>query len=95
MAQDAHVILNHVDSPVKIFVWTKGELMLFCVPFVLGLLFEAFGVGVLVSILNAYLVSRYKRTFGKGQLQAVLYWFLPPTAKHRGLPPSFVRDYLG
>ena len=95
MSSHDHVILNHIDSPLKILFWTKGEIFLFVVPFFLGMLLDEFIFGVLVSLLNAFVVSKYKKLFGKGQLQAVMYWYLPKTKKLKGVPPSYIREYLG
>lgn len=91
-----HVILNHVDSPLKILIWTKGELLLFILPALTGLLLGQIILGFLVSAFNYKLFGIYKRHFGKGQLQAVCYWFLPHMPKQfPGFPPSYIREYQG
>ena len=95
MSAPRHVILNHVDSPLKILFWTQGEILLFLVPFFLGMILDQFCLGVGVSLGNAWGVSRYKRMFGQGHLQAVLYWYLPPIRCLRILPLSSVRTYVG
>ena len=87
-------ILSEIDSPVKILFWTKGELGLFLGPFFLGVFIDEFICGVMISFLNIFMVKEYKKRFGKGQLQAVLYWYLPLTKKLKSLPPSFIREYL-
>jgi type IV conjugative transfer system protein TraL len=95
MSSREHVILNHVDSPLKILFWTKGEISLFLGPFFIGMFLDEFIFGVFVSILNAWVVSQYKKRFGRGQLQAVLYWYLPQIKSLSAIPPSYVREYLG
>ena len=40
-----HIILNHIDEPIKILFWTKGELCLFFLPFMWGVLSDEFGFG--------------------------------------------------
>jgi type IV conjugative transfer system protein TraL len=90
-----HVILNHVDSPLKILFWTKGELCLFLMPFLGGVLTDELLMGVGISLLNGWGVNRYKKTFGKGQLQAVIYWFLPAHKTLKVLPQSYIREYMG
>jgi len=95
MTSKNHIILNHVDTPLRILFWTKGELLLFLAPSVAGLLFEQLVMGLCVSSLNMYVCRQYKKRFGKGQLSAVLYWYFPKTSRNKGFPPSYVRDYLG
>lgn len=94
MASVNRYILNYLDSPIKILFWTKGELVLFLGPFFVGVFIDEFVCGLMVSCLNAFTVRQYKKRFGKGQLQAVLYWYLPPVKKLKALPPSFIREYL-
>lgn len=90
-----HVILNHVDSPLKILVWTTGELALFLMPLFLGLFFNHLILGVMVSITNYRLFKIYREKFGKDQFQAVCYWFLPHQVKrYPTIPPSYIRHYI-
>jgi len=91
----SHVILNYVDTPLRILFWTKGELMLFILPFFLGIITDEFVLGVGVSCFNIWLVRQYKKRFGQGQLQAVMWWYLPPTRRLKAFPPSSIRFYLG
>ncbi len=91
-----HVILNHVDTPLKFLLWTKGEIALFLLPAFLGLSFNQFIMGLVVSFLNYRLFKIYKEKFGKDQFQAVCYWFLPHTPKKLpAIPPSYIREYIG
>lgn len=90
-----HIILNHIDEPIKILFWTKGELCLFFLPFMWGVLSDEFVLGLIISGFNSWVISFYKKTFGKGKLQAVMYWFLPHNPRLKSLPPSFIRFYLG
>lgn len=94
MSYSRHVILNHVDSPVKILFWTKGELVFILGPFFLGVMTDAFALGCVFCILSYMTIGAYKKRFGKGQLQAVMYWFFPPTKHLQSLPPSYIREFL-
>lgn len=47
-----HVILNHVDSPLKILIWTRGELAMFLCPALLGMLSSKLILGFVISFLN-------------------------------------------
>ena len=95
MSYDRHVILNSVDSPLRILFWTKGQILLFAVPFFVGILMDQPFLGCLGSGFNPWVCRQYQRRFGKGQLQAVLYWYFPSTGKLKALSPSYIRDYLG
>ncbi len=95
MSYDLHVILNSVDSPLRILFWTKGQILLFLAPFFIGMLMDYFFIGCCISTLNAWVCKHYKRRFGKGQLQAVLYWYFPSPPKLKTLPPSYIHEYLG
>jgi type IV conjugative transfer system protein TraL len=95
MSLQRHVILNYVDSPIKFLFWTKGELLMFFVPFVLGLFLHQTLLGIMMAMLNIWAMSKFKKQFGKGALQAVLYWYLPRPRVLKSLPASHIREYLG
>lgn len=95
MSVNRHIILNHVDSPLKILFWTKGEIALLAVPFSLGVMLDEFVVGVIMAFLSGWGSSLYKKKFGRGRIQTVMYWYLPSNKKLYGFPPSFIREYLG
>jgi type IV conjugative transfer system protein TraL len=88
------VILNYVDTPLKILFWTVPELFMLFVPCFIGLLISQLMLGIVISLLYSWLTKVYQRRFGKGQLQAVFYWFLP-NPQFKRLPPSFIREYVG
>ncbi len=91
-----HVILNSVDAPLKILIWTKGEIGMFLAPAILGLMFKHSILGLLVSFLNYRLMKIYQERFGKDQFRAVCYWFLPHVGKRfPAIPPSYIREYIG
>ncbi len=91
-----HVILNHVDSPLKILIWTKGEIGTFLLPALLGLMFRQTVMGLVISFVNYRLFKLYHQRFGNDQFQTVCYWFLPHLAKRLpAIPPSYIREYIG
>eukprot|EP01037_Dinobryon_pediforme_P013636 gene13636-13751_t len=52
-------------------------------------------LGLIVSLTNFYLIRLYKRYFGKGQLQAVRYWFFPQSPNRlSSFPPSYIREFI-
>ena len=95
MSVNRHIILNHVDSPLKILFWTKGDLSLLAIPFSFGVIIDEFVMGILITCLSGWVSSVYKKKFGKGKIQTVMYWYLPANKKLFGFPPSFIREYLG
>jgi type IV conjugative transfer system protein TraL len=95
MSKRTHVIFNFLDSPLKILLWTKGEWSLIFGPFLLGVVLNTFFLGVLCSLISIFVIRFFKKHFGKGQLQAVMYWYLPPTSKLKFLPLSYKKEYLG
>lgn len=94
-AAHRHVILGHLDSPLKILFWTKGEILMVLGPFFVSVVLDSFLLGVGACLINVSLIKTYKKRFGEGQLVAVLYWYLPPTARVKGLPVSYVQEYVG
>ena len=95
MSLTRHVILNHVDTPLKILFWTIPELLMLIVPAFLGLILEQALLGLLSSAFIFWGNKKYQQHFGKGQFQAVKYWFLPRNRGFKNLPPSYVREYIG
>ena len=90
-----HVILGHLDSPLKILLWTKGEILIVLGPFFVSVLLDTFLLGLTACLINVTGIKTYKKHFGKGKLMAVLYWFLPSNQKLKGLPPSYLRELVG
>jgi type IV conjugative transfer system protein TraL len=90
-----HIILNHVDTPLKILFWTGSELLMLIVPLFVGLMVNQLTLALVVSIFNFWGNKKYQQHFGKGQFQAVRYWFFPADRRFKTLPPSFIREYIG
>lgn len=95
MSMTRHVILNYVDTPLRILFWTVPELLILIVPLFLGLMIDQLILGVLISVISFWGNKKYQQRFGKGQIEAVKYWFFPRNRKFKSLPPSFVREYVG
>lgn len=94
MSNHRHVILNHVDSPLKFLLWTAGEMGMLIAPALIGLFADELMMGLAISGLNFMVNRSYKKRFGKGQLESVLYWYLP-SGFLKKIPASCICEYLG
>jgi len=90
-----HVILNYVDTPLKILFWTVPEILLLVVPLLIGLMINQLILAIIISLVNCWANKKYQQHFGKGQFQAVSYWFFPQDMRFKILAPSFIREYQG
>ncbi len=95
MSINRHVILNYVDTPLKILLWTVPELLMLIAPMLIGLIIDQLTLGLIVTIFYYWANKKYQRSFGKGQFQAVKYWYFPPDRRFKTLPPSYIREYMG
>ena len=93
-AAHRHVILSHLDSPLKILFWTKGEILMVLGPFFVSVVLDSFLLGVGACLINVTLIKTYKKRFGEGQLVAVMYWYFPANTKLKSLPASYIREYF-
>lgn len=94
MEQSCHVILKHIDNPVRFLFWTKFEILIFILPCFLGLIMDQFLIGCLISFLNLRINKFYKRRFGKGQCQSIFFWYLPLQNNFKGFPKSYIREFI-
>ena len=90
-----HIILNYVDTPLKILFWTMPEILMLIAPLFIGLIINQLTLALIISIFNFWANKKYQQHFGKGQFCAVKYWFLPHDRRFKTLPPSFIREYVG
>jgi type IV conjugative transfer system protein TraL len=94
MSFKRHVILNFVDTPLKLLFWTIPEVMMFIVPVLIGLFVSQLMLGCVIMFVCLWLYKLYCRNFGKGELQSVIYWYLPANQRLKRMPASFIREYL-
>jgi type IV conjugative transfer system protein TraL len=89
---DTHVILHHLDDPLRILNWTLDEaVFVLCSPYV-GIMVDAPWLGTIVGILGTLALKHTKRRLGAGTLAHALYWYLP-TSQTRSLAASHMREY--
>ena len=91
-----HVILNHLDAPSRILFWPISEFMTVAAPMaVLTITGHPF-IGFMVGGFFIWVIRVFKKTFGKGTLEGVLYWNLVHNkANYPVTPPSYIREYIG
>lgn len=91
-----HVILNHLDAPSRILFWPISEFMTVASPIaVLAIMGHPF-IGCVVGGFFIWAIRLFKKMFGKGTLEGVLYWNLVHNkANYPVTPPSYIREYIG
>ena len=90
-----HIILNHLDAPTRIFVFKKSEILGYLGLPVAGMLLDHFLLGLMMSILFGIANRFYKKKFGRGRFESLIYWFLPRSTLNQRFPPSCVRSWRG
>jgi type IV conjugative transfer system protein TraL len=94
MEPEQYRILNYLDSPLKILLWSRNELLSYGVPFLVGVCSSQTLLGFSISVLNFMILKRAKR----GVLEwwdGFLYWHLPRGRLFAGFPPSYARHLVG
>ena len=71
-------ILNHLDNPARMIVWTMDELLVFCGILILGLSQFDMEVSLLLSILLYQVYKRViKLSFRNINAKVLYYWYMP------------------
>lgn len=88
-----HVILNHLDAPMRILLWPAEQVIACMFPLMLCIAVEQFCLGIVSSLVASFGFKSFKEKFGDGKLRAILYENFPTPEKlvQKGLPPSHVR----
>ena len=85
-----------MDAPARILFWPISEFMTVAAPVVILSVMGNPLIGVVISGVSAWMIRLFKKRFGKGTLEGVLYWHLVPNkAKYPVTPPSYIREYIG
>lgn len=93
---DQHIILHHLDDPLRIFKWTVDEALCLILPPFIGLGLEQPLLGVSAAGVGFWGLRQIKKRYGLSTLRHALYWYLPHnTRKLKNTPPSYIREYLG
>ena len=91
-----HVLLNHLDQPVRFLYFTLDEAITLLGSFLLGGLMNKPLCGVIVGILLAVALNKIKKFNQDCNITQMFYWYLPTSTKaYRLYIPSYVREFLG
>lgn len=91
-------IMTHLDSPIKIVVFTPMEIVVVMFPLMLGLVLGGY-VGFVVAISGFLLrkqLKRFQRKYSERFIKGVLYWYFPESKSHyhHNVPRSAIREYV-
>ena len=93
---DQHLILHHLDDPLRILYWTLDEASVMILPVFGGLALEKPLLGIIFAGLCFWGLRHIKKRFGLSTLKHALYWYLPHNKrKLPHTPPSCIREYIG
>lgn len=88
-----HVILSHIDKPVRILFWPVRQFFVCTLPLGIGMTVDHLSIGAVMSFLVIVTFKIFNKRFGKGRFSAISYWYLPTSKRleNLGIPPSHVR----
>jgi conjugal transfer pilus assembly protein TraL len=93
---DQHIILQHLDDPLRFLNWTIDEASAFGLPIFFGIAVDYPLYGVAVAIISFFGLKSLKKRFGLESLKHALYWHLPRSKKKLPqTPSSHIREYIG
>lgn len=93
---DQHLILHHLDDPLRLLKWTVDEAAMILGPVFFGIGIEHPFVGLVSAGIGYWGLRTIKKKFGLSTLRHALYWHLPKNAKKLPhIPPSYIREYIG
>jgi type IV conjugative transfer system protein TraL len=93
---DQHLILHHLDDPLRILHWTIDEAAMIILPAFFGLGVERPALGLILAGGCFWGLKNVKKRFGLSTLKHALYWHLPKNnRKLPNTPPSYIREYIG
>ena len=76
---DRNVLINHLDSPVRILIWKASSVAMVGTGLVGGVLFDSY-LSFVIPFLLLFAEKKLKRAFPSPS-KHILYWYLPPFAK--------------
>lgn len=87
-----HVLLNFLDRPPRLLIFTYDQVTGFIGSFLLmTLLFNLPEMGIVLGLLWVLLLPSFKKRIGLSSWSRLSYWYLPSSHKI----PSYIRTWLG
>jgi type IV conjugative transfer system protein TraL len=91
-----HVILNYLDTPARILFWPVSEFVTVLIPTFILIMMGHPILALILGGLFAWGIRLFKRSFGSGMLEGVMYWhFVHNRPKYPITPPSYIREFIG
>jgi len=96
MDYDQHLILHHLDDPLRFLHWTLDEALAVMGPIFLGLAADYPVQGMIMAGFCYWGLLKLKREFGFDNIKHALYWYFPKSDKKLpNLPHSYMREFIG
>lgn len=91
-----HILLNHLDQPVRFLYFTLDEAAAILGSFLLGGIINRPLIGLTVGAFIAMILNKLKKFNQDCNITQMFYWYLP-TSKHayKLYIPSHIREFLG
>jgi len=83
MTQKQHIILKHLDAPIRILSFSLNDLLLYALPIFIGSFLDDMFVIPLVGLLTVFSLKRVCQRIERFYLINMLYWYLPTTRYNR------------
>lgn len=92
-----HVLLNHLDKPPRVLIFTYDQVGGFLGLFLMGTLpFNSPELGILFGVLWTLLLPSFKKRIGAGSWRCLFYWHFPTSDTSMGyVIPSHIREWIG
>ncbi|MCK4934345.1 MAG: type IV conjugative transfer system protein TraL [Simkaniaceae bacterium] len=98
MSCDQHIILKHLDNPVRILSFSLQDIVIYALPLFIGALTDNMLSVPIVGFLLIFLAKRVLKKLPKFYLIRFFYWHLPTKQYNKlfktNLPPSHKRLWV-
>jgi len=96
MSQEKYFIPKYSDQPGMLFIFTPDEWVVFLTFVFGGFMIERPLAGLICAVTLSALIKSIKKSAFWKDLPGLAYWNLPRlSTKHKPLPDSAVREYIG
>ena len=96
MDQSEHLLLNHLDKPLRFLGVHKDEALVMMVPFIGGATMGWILSGFLMGVGTLSLLRSLKKKNQGSSLTHTAYWYLPSSQRSMKIYiPSHIREWVG